>query len=327
MAKEYTSYDPYGTYETKGEEDPYSMLMKMSAWNKAIRSTISDVQETLDGTIERQSQIIQEVDKIELNVMDISTLLDGTVTRVGKIEIRSDAIDIYVGTIDTRLGTAEGKITVQAGQIALKANASTVTDIGTRLGQAEITINAHTSEIALKASAAVVNNQGTRLNTAELNINANAASITQKVSSTDYNGNTVVSMINQTPGHIVIAANKINLIGAVTFLSDISGNLGTITAGTMNSVTLNSVTINSGNINVATDAYVGKNLYLGRYDTGVKSIVLATGVSIRSDGSYLSLASITGTSIENANFVGTTVNFTGVSSVNWGTHRPSAVWG
>lgn len=89
--KQYTSYDPYGTYENKGE-DPYSILMKMSSWNKEIRSTISDVQETLYGTVERQSQIIQDVSGITSNVFEI----------------------------DSRLGETESTIIQQAGLIASK---------------------------------------------------------------------------------------------------------------------------------------------------------------------------------------------------------------
>lgn len=51
----------------------------------------------------------------------------------------------------------------------------------------------------------------------------------------------IISEINHTAEIIKIQANKINLVGAVTVLSDISGNLGAITAGTITGVTLKSV--------------------------------------------------------------------------------------
>lgn len=45
--------------------------------------------------------------------------------------------------------------------------------------------------------------------------------------------NDIISAINLSPETIEILASKINLVGAVTVLSDITGDLGTITAGTM----------------------------------------------------------------------------------------------
>ncbi|KIL46922.1 hypothetical protein KP77_24900 [Jeotgalibacillus alimentarius] len=72
-------------------------------------------------------------------------------------------------------------------------------------------------------------------------ITINATEIQSKVSQTDYNGNTISSLINQTATTIKIQASKINLVGAVTVLSEITGNLGTITGGTINGITLNSI--------------------------------------------------------------------------------------
>ena len=264
MAKynnEYLNYDPYGTYQSKGEEDPYSILMKMSSWNKEIRSTISDVQYELGGTIERQSQIIQDIDSINLNVLEINRLgsetrtrvgnlevradgidltvkdiyesPDGLNARVGGLEIRADSIDVYVAAVDSRLGTAEGRITTMAGQIDLKASSSSVTALGTRMNSAEISINGLNS------------------------------TITQKVSYTDYNGSTIVSLIHQAPSYITIAANRINLVGAVSVLSDITGRLGSITAGT-----INGVNINSAYVDIYESIYVGNGVYLRGGRTG-----------------------------------------------------------
>jgi hypothetical protein len=75
-----------------------------------------------------------------------------------------------------------------------------------------------------------------RLSAAEATIVNQGNAITQKVSLTDYNGNTIASMINQTATTIKIQASKINLVGAVTVLSDITGKLGSITAGNIDGV-------------------------------------------------------------------------------------------
>jgi hypothetical protein len=62
--------------------------------------------------------------------------------------------------------------------------------------------------------------------------------------------NNLVTEINLAPGTAKIQADKINLVGAVTVLSDITGNLGTITAGTINGIKINGTTITGGTIKV-----------------------------------------------------------------------------
>jgi phage minor structural protein len=56
----------------------------------------------------------------------------------------------------------------------------------------------------------------TRVGTAEASIEIQAGQIFSKVSQTDYNGNTIASLINQTATDITIEASKVNLNGYVT---------------------------------------------------------------------------------------------------------------
>ncbi|MBN6886250.1 phage minor structural protein [Cytobacillus horneckiae] len=104
-----------------------------------------------------------------------------------------------------------------------------------------------------------------RVEMAESQILIQAGQISSKVSSTDYTGNKVASMINQTATTIKIAAERIDLVGKVTAemlnvteLSAITARLGNISTGTLNGVTLNSV-----NINTDRDLRVGNAIYLG----------------------------------------------------------------
>jgi hypothetical protein len=60
------------------------------------------------------------------------------------------------------------------------------------------------------------------VNTAEQNINGLNATITQKVSQTDYNGNTIVSMMNQTATTIQLLAENIELSGITTVADRLS---------------------------------------------------------------------------------------------------------
>lgn len=97
-------------------------------------------------------------------------------------------------------------------------------------------INESIATIELRADSIVLSVTGldTRMGQAESSISIQAGQISSKVSQTDYNGNTIASLINQSATTIDIQASKINLIGAVSVLSDISGNLGTITTGDIN---------------------------------------------------------------------------------------------
>jgi phage minor structural protein len=114
-----------------------------------------------------------------------------------------------------------------------------------------------------------------RLDNAESQLSIQAGQIATKVSYSDYNGNEIASRINQTATTIKIQASKINLVGAVSVLSDISGNLGTITAGILNGVV----------INVDTDARVGNNLYLGNWSSdGVRKTIYFNNMANISGG-------------------------------------------
>lgn len=83
-------------------------------------------------------------------------------------------------------------------------------------------------EISEKVTVDTFNALGTRVSNAESAITANANAITSKVSTTDYTGNTIASLINQTATTIQLSATKINLAGAVTISSFNSDALTTV---------------------------------------------------------------------------------------------------
>ena len=82
-------------------------------------------------------------------------------------------------------------------------------------------------------------------------ITTNAANIALKVSSSDYNGNTIASLINQDATTITINASKINLAGYVT-ATDLATSGSTtingsnITTGTINAIDITGSTISGG---------------------------------------------------------------------------------
>ena len=129
-----------------------------------------------------------------------------------------------------------------------------VAPITTRLTNAETAIDQNAAAILLRATKTDLNATNKTLSEAEARIEIQAGQILNRV---EKNG--IISSINQTPEDIKILANKINLVGAVTVLSNITGNLGTITAGTLKTVNLEGVTGSfSGDI-VARSLYVSAN--------------------------------------------------------------------
>lgn len=113
--------------------------------------------------------------------------------------------------------------------------------IGSRVTSAESSITQLSNSITLKAEQTTVNSLAGRMSSAESELTVQAGQISQKVSTSDYNGNKIASLINQTADTVLIQASKINLVGAVNVLSEISGELGNITAGTISGVTFTSV--------------------------------------------------------------------------------------
>ena len=105
---------------------------------------------------------------------------------------------------------------IQDGKINAKADSTVVDALGTRVGNAEISIDGINSEIKLKASKETVDALGERVSTAESSLTVQAEQIESKVSQTDFTGNTVASLINQTATTVTIQAQKIDLSGYCT---------------------------------------------------------------------------------------------------------------
>lgn len=178
------------------------------------------------------------------------TVIDG--------EISAMVLQEDFDALGNRVASAESSLSVLPGQIALKVSQEDFNALGQRVSTAESSLSVLPGQIALKVSQQDFNALGQRVSTAESSLSVLPGQISSKVSSTDYTGNTIASLINQSATTITIQASKISLVGAVSVLSDITGNLGTITSGTLL---------------VDTNATVGNSLDIGRvYDNGDKKL-------------------------------------------------------
>jgi len=245
----------------------------INANDKRYRSKFEQTNDRIDLEVEEIGISIAAIniraDSITQSVTDISNNLSSRITQTA-IEIRGE-VSAQVTTLNNNIQTVRNDVSV----------------VSQTASQIQSTVTSQQTQIS---------SLGNRVYNAESSITQQANQIQSKVSVTDFTGNTITSLINQTATTIGIQASKINLVGAVTVLSDITGNLGTINTGT-----LNSVNINSAYIRINEDVYIGNTLQIGPSwaDTSPKLIRFgnATGGYISHRGDVIDLSAMFGVTI------------------------------
>ncbi|MGE6515601.1 phage tail protein [Lysinibacillus sphaericus] len=222
---------------------------------KTIVDALLNQRATINANDKRyRSKFEQTEDRIDLEVEEIGV-------SIAAINIRADSITQSVTDLNNNLSS---RITQTAAEIRSEVSAQVVTinnDIRTvRNDVSVVSQTASQIQSTVTSQQTQISGIGTRVSNAESSITQQANQISQKVSTMDYTGNKIASLINQTSTTISIQASKVNLIGAVNVLSDITGNLGSIHTGT-----LNSVNIYSANINISDDVQIGKVLRIGSH--------------------------------------------------------------
>lgn len=235
--------------------------------------------QTADGIL--QGQINETNDKIDDSVKKMSLRFEETETLIENqyetiTNEYTSAIDIsareLTSEFDQKMTTTNAHIAAQYTQITEEYHSEmtqTAQQIRDEISASTTSINGEITTIkndlvsvtqttrslqsTVSSHNTTLQGYGTRISSAEASITQQASEISQKVSQTDYNGNTIASLINQTAEDVTIDADKINLVGAVSVLSEISGDLGTVHAGN----------IFGANIDIEQDVKIGDNLYLG----------------------------------------------------------------
>ncbi len=202
---------------------------------------------------ETRSKFEQTNEKISMEVQRI----DGSVSEAKAFfEITADNITGQVERLNGDIQSAVSLIDLKADGILIESKAYTDSEINQtynyfdgQIEAVEASINVVAGTVALKASVNYVDGQigavnstigglDTRIRSAEGSLSVQAGLIASRVSQSDFNGNTIASLINQSATTVDIIASKINLVGAVSVLSDITGSLGTITAGNIIGTTI-----------------------------------------------------------------------------------------
>lgn len=212
----------------------------------SLPRTMSDNEVDTEELIEETKEELEEV--IEENKKEFRSAITQTDNR---ITIEVEELNKSIATIDVKADSislsVNNRITQEMAAINLKADSISLS-VNNRITNEMASINIRADQIqsTVSAQATQLHGMDTRVANAESSITQQAHQITQKVSVTDYNGNTISSLINQTATSVKIRAQNIELQGAVRVLSEISGDLGTIYAG---------------NINISQDIRMGNRLY------------------------------------------------------------------
>ena len=201
--------------------------------------------------------------------------------------LKLNAYDQTISTIDGTLTSHASAISTNAQNIALNVSSisttnSTVSGIDTRLNSAELKITDSAIVSTVTSSTAYINDISginSRISANTSSIAINASNIALKVSSTDYNGNTIASLINQTATTVSISASKIDLNGYVTVSSLGSGGSTTIdgsriTTGTINAININGSTITGSTLKTAAS---GRRVEIGT--NGLQRITLSNSLN------------------------------------------------
>lgn len=136
-------------------------------------------------------------------------------------------------TLEGRVNSAELSLTPDAIMAIVNAS-STITEMS-----AELEIQA--GQIATKVSATDLATQLTNYST----ITQTATEIATRVATTDYNGNAIASMINQTATTIKLSAEKIELSGFVEIV-DLTDGVTSISGGNIKTGNISATTVTIG---------------------------------------------------------------------------------
>lgn len=196
--------------------------------NKNIGELVYLIYEPMDFTA--QTRVLEKkygyrggrvkLQTVTLGNTVIKTLSDILVQQSADVSEQKKQVQSKFEQTDSKITMAVEEIDGELAQIEIG-----VGQIEARVSKNEnnfASLSVNLSNINLQVNNRIASAEG-RISSNEASINIQANQISQKVSQTDYNGNTITSLINQTASYIQIQASKINLNGAVIVNGSITG--------------------------------------------------------------------------------------------------------
>ncbi|SMC19288.1 phage minor structural protein, N-terminal region [Clostridium acidisoli DSM 12555] len=237
--------------------------------------------------------------------------LTNTVTSQGNtVQSQGTSISTMQGQISSKIWNTD----ITAARNALQ---SEITTTQTDLTQTNTAIGFNASNQSFTNATGSLSG---RLNSAESSIQVQAGQISSKVSTTDYNGNTLVSMINQSSSKINMSALNINLSGYVTFNSLSTAGSTTINGNNITTGTLSASKISGGTLTLGGSS--NTNGLLQVYNASSTKVVQLdqTGITItvQNDSTGFNIKNNAGTSLLSINGGSGEATYAGLWTVNNG---------
>lgn len=239
-----------------------------------LQDQIKDTEDNVNENIDQTKEIIQREYRWELSetVTDLEKNITTEYTAMVSLtarELRTEMTQ-HVTNINTDMGSMETRLSSSISQTAAQIRAEVRSEVTTINGGinsvkedvSRLEITASGIQSTVTSHSTQIGGLNTQMSSAQSSITQLSNQITQKVSYTDYNGDTIVSKINQDAWSYTVDAQRINFNGAVIANGSIEG---------------------TSSLSIATDATVGNNLYLGK-GGGYKSLVFNNSNRINSSG-------------------------------------------
>lgn len=207
-----------------------SLVIAQNAITTKVSRTEYDAQNNIISTL--QTRVTQTEQAI--TTMATATTINALTGRVTVVESTTQQLATSITqkvnvTVTDELGNRitvnEGAITILNNAVNIRVTNDTFNALGQVVASNSASISVLNGQITSKASQTTVDSLTGRMATAESQIQLNKDSIQLKVSATDFTGETIVSMINQSPTTVKIFAKNIQLEGAVVATSLSSGKI------------------------------------------------------------------------------------------------------
>lgn len=200
----------------------------------AIVTKVSRIEYDAQNNIISNIQTRVTQTELAITQMATATTINALTGRVTTVESTTQQLassltfkvdTTVVNALGERVTTSEGAISILNNAVNIRVTNDTFNALGQTVASNSASISVLNGQITSKASQTTVDGLTGRMGTAESLIQQNINSIQLKVSATDFTGETIVSMINQSPTTVKIFAKNIQLEGAVVATSLSSGKI------------------------------------------------------------------------------------------------------
>lgn len=259
-------------------------------FTQLVKDTEEDITEEYTGVITQTAQKLESdyTAKIGDNYGTITEEYNSKITQTAKditaeLTAKIDATDESIGDLEKGLkADYTAKISASAESLTSDYNAQITNLKNGDIAEMKSSITQNAANIETKVSNSRFDSLTGRVSRSEALISQQADAIALRVKTSDYNGDTIVSYINQTATTVTINASKINLQGKVTVSMLASDTVTKIDSkATQSDITASITEFKNG---LGSLAYKNSISATSGLITGLGSLALASAVEVANLG-------------------------------------------